>query len=168
VVIAIGLVAMPSPKRALAARARRRRVSLAVLWLLAGQPLPALGDYLRNAIDTISGYVEAMGFEKAESAGEWQLLVILGSRRRSPPSPGPRSPRSATAARRSCARRAGDPLLRPARGLPPPQRGAGGEPLGADRGRPGDPLAARRRALSLAIAAALAIALPRLGRELPQ
>ena len=54
-------------------------VSLAVLWLLAGQPLPAVGDYLRNAIDTVGGYVEAMGYEEGGSAGEWQLLVILGS-----------------------------------------------------------------------------------------
>ena len=70
---------MPSPKRALPLALAAGAVSLAVLWLLAGQPLPALGDYLRNAIDTVGGYVEAMGYEEGGSAGEWQLLVILGS-----------------------------------------------------------------------------------------
>jgi hypothetical protein len=78
-VVAIGLVAMPSPKRALPFALAGGTVSLAVLWLLAGQPLPALGDYLRNAIDTVRGYVEAMGMEEGGTAAEWQLLVILGS-----------------------------------------------------------------------------------------
>jgi hypothetical protein len=78
-IVAVALAATPAPKRALAIGAASGLVSLALLWLLAGQPLPALGDYGRNAIETIGGYVEAMGVEEAGAAGQWHLLVILGS-----------------------------------------------------------------------------------------
>jgi hypothetical protein len=78
-VVAIGLCALPSPKRALPLALASGLLSLVVLWLVAGQPLPALGDYLRNSLDTVGGYVEAMGYEEGGSASEWHLLVILGS-----------------------------------------------------------------------------------------
>ena len=79
VIIAVALASSPSPRRALALAFGTGFVTLLILWLLAGQPLLALGDYGRNAIDTISGYVEAMGLEEAGRAGEWQLPVLIGS-----------------------------------------------------------------------------------------
>ena len=78
-IVAAALAATPAPKRSLAIGAASGLVSLVVLWLLAGQPLLALDDYARNSLDTIGGYVEAMGVEEAGAPGQWHLLVIVGS-----------------------------------------------------------------------------------------
>jgi hypothetical protein len=78
-IVAAALAAAPAPKRTLAIGVASGLVSLVLFWLLAGQALPALADYLRNSIEVVGGYVEAMGVEDAGPAGQWHLLVILGS-----------------------------------------------------------------------------------------
>jgi hypothetical protein len=77
--ILIGLLGMPRPKRNLPVAIGAGVVALVVFWLLAGQPLAALGDYLRNALDTVSGYVEAMGLDEGGPSSQWHLAVILVS-----------------------------------------------------------------------------------------
>jgi hypothetical protein len=79
VIVAIALAAMPSPKRNLPLALGSGLLSLVVLWLLAGQPLGAIADYLRNGYETVSGYVEAMGYDEGGTPSEWQLLAILVS-----------------------------------------------------------------------------------------
>jgi hypothetical protein len=69
--------------------ARRRRdlalgvssllITLLTLWLILGQPLGALPDYLRNGYDVVTGYVEAMGHNEIGESGQWEVWALLGS-----------------------------------------------------------------------------------------
>lgn len=77
-VIAVGLLGGEHRRRDLSRGAASLLGTLVMLWLLLGQPLGALPDYLRNSYDVIDGYVEAMGIAP-EAAEEWQLLLVLGS-----------------------------------------------------------------------------------------
>jgi hypothetical protein len=77
-VLAVGLLGSDRPRRDLTRAAASVLGTLLVLWLLLGEPLAALPDYLRNGYDVIDGYVEAMGIAP-EAGGQWQLLLILGS-----------------------------------------------------------------------------------------
>lgn len=78
-IVAIALLASPSPRRSLAIGIGTGALTLVAIWMLLGQPVPAIFDYFRNANETIRGYVESMGIEEAGAAGEWHLLVIVGS-----------------------------------------------------------------------------------------
>ena len=67
----------------IAARARIRDIGafaglfaleVAALWLIAGQDLNAIGDYLANGREIVSGYSEAMGLDNAP---RWQTVVAV-------------------------------------------------------------------------------------------
>ena len=97
-IVAAALLAAPSPKRTLALGAGSGLVTLVALWLIAKQPLPALGDYLRNAIESrrrlrgIDGPRMRRG--RPGSGSCWSCWGRRSSSRRLP---GPRSPTSAGA-----------------------------------------------------------------------
>jgi hypothetical protein len=78
-IVAIGLLGGPRRGRDLALGAASLLATLVALWLLLGEPLGALPDYLRNSYEVVSGYVEAMGHNELGSAGQWQVLAVLGS-----------------------------------------------------------------------------------------
>ncbi len=50
-------------------------LSTPLLWLAAGQPLDALGDYVFNSLTTVSGYTQAMSL--AGNVAQAQLVVVL-------------------------------------------------------------------------------------------
>jgi len=78
-VIAVGLAGTARPRRALAQGAVSFAVALPITWLLIGQPLAALPDYLRNAYEVVRGYVEAMNKDEAGSKGPFMLVLLLSS-----------------------------------------------------------------------------------------
>jgi hypothetical protein len=53
--------------------------ALILLWLLAGQPLGALPDYLSSALQTVSGYSQAMVLSEPSSARNILLAIGLGA-----------------------------------------------------------------------------------------
>jgi hypothetical protein len=75
-VLAMGMFASEDRRHNYPRAAASLLGTLLALWLLLGEPLGALPDYLRNSYNVIGGYVEAMGHN---SVGQWQLLVVLGS-----------------------------------------------------------------------------------------
>jgi hypothetical protein len=78
-IVTAGLLGSDRRRHALAAGASSLLVALLSLWLLLGQPLGALPDYLHNGYDVVSGYVEAMGHNELGAGGDWEVLVLLGS-----------------------------------------------------------------------------------------
>jgi hypothetical protein len=78
-VLAIGLLGGEDRRRGLTRAAASATGTLVALWLLLGEPLGALPDYLRNSYDVIGGYVEAMGHNTVGPGIQWQLLVVVGS-----------------------------------------------------------------------------------------
>jgi hypothetical protein len=77
-IVAIGLLGGDWRARNLRDAAASMVGSLVVLWLLVGEPLGALPDYLRNSWEVVGGYVEAMGHTAGPEV-QWQLLVVVGS-----------------------------------------------------------------------------------------
>jgi SGNH hydrolase-like domain, acetyltransferase AlgX len=77
-IIAIGLLGGDWRRRNLSQAATSMLGTLVALWLLLGEPLGALPDYLHNSYDVVTGYVEAMGREAGPEI-QWQLLVVMGS-----------------------------------------------------------------------------------------
>jgi SGNH hydrolase-like domain, acetyltransferase AlgX len=77
-ILAVGLLGSDWRGRDLARAAASMLGTLMVLWLLLGEPLGALPDYLRNSYEVIVGYVDAMG-RGAGPESQWELLVLLGS-----------------------------------------------------------------------------------------
>jgi hypothetical protein len=78
-IVAAGVLGGEHRRRDLALGAASLLSTLVALWLILGEPLGALPDYLRNSYDVVSGYVEAMGHNEVGSSGQWQALVLLGS-----------------------------------------------------------------------------------------
>jgi hypothetical protein len=77
-ILGVGLLGSDQRRRDLTRAAASLLGTLVVLWVLAGEPLGALFDYLRNGYEVIGGYVEAMGVNP-EPTTEWQQLLVLGS-----------------------------------------------------------------------------------------
>ncbi len=77
-ILAVGLLGSDWRRRDLTRAAASLLGTLVALWLLVGEPLGALPDYLRNGYDVIGGYVEAMGVASGPEA-QWQLLLLVGS-----------------------------------------------------------------------------------------
>jgi len=74
--IAIAVVTMPGPRlRNIGEFVGAFVIALLALWLVTGQPLGDLGDYLRNSIEIVSGYSAAMGTEAG--AVEWDWIAAL-------------------------------------------------------------------------------------------
>jgi hypothetical protein len=78
-IVTVGVLGGTRRRRDLALEAASLLTTLVALWLILGQPLGALPDYLHNGYDVVSGYVEAMGHNELGSSGEWQVLLLLGS-----------------------------------------------------------------------------------------
>ncbi len=77
-ILAIGLLGGDWRRRNLLDAGASMMGALVVLWLLVGEPLGALPDYLRNSWEVVGGYVEAMGHTAGPEI-QWQLLVVVGS-----------------------------------------------------------------------------------------
>jgi hypothetical protein len=77
-ILAVGLLGSDWRRRDLTRAAASLLGTLVVLWLLVGEPLGALPDYLRNSYDIVVGYVEAMGLRPGAES-QWQLLLVVGS-----------------------------------------------------------------------------------------
>lgn len=83
--IAIAVVAMPGRRlRSAAEFAGTFVITLLALWLLSGQGLGNLDDYLRNSYEIVSGYSAAMGAEAGAVDWDWiaalaMIAVTLGS-----------------------------------------------------------------------------------------
>jgi hypothetical protein len=78
-ILAVSLLGGDARRRNLAVAAGTLLGTLVTLWLIVGEPLGALPDYLRNGYEVIVGYVEAMGHNRVGADGEWQVWVVLGS-----------------------------------------------------------------------------------------
>ena len=78
-IVALGLLGGDTRRRNLAVAGASLLGTLLTLWLLVGEPLGALPDYLRNGYEVIGGYVEAMGHNEIGPSGEWQVWLVLGS-----------------------------------------------------------------------------------------
>ena len=78
-IVTAGLLGSDRRRRDLAAAASSLLLALLALWLLLGQPLGALPDYLHNGYEVVGGYVEAMGHNELGAGGEWEVWVLLGS-----------------------------------------------------------------------------------------
>jgi hypothetical protein len=78
-IVAIGLAAGASPRRALALGAASFSASLLVMWLALSQPLGALPDYVRNSWEVIHGYGEALGLTVSGWSGRGELLLLGAS-----------------------------------------------------------------------------------------
>ena len=78
-IVIVGLMALAHPRRHLAIAAAGGLVALTSLWLALGQPLAALGDYLRNGWEVVRGYVDAMGLNRDGPGTQWQLLLLVAS-----------------------------------------------------------------------------------------
>jgi hypothetical protein len=76
--LAVGLLGSDWRRRNLTRAAASFLGTLVALWLLVGEPLGALPDYLRNSYEVIGGYVEAMGLSPGAEY-QWQTLLVLGS-----------------------------------------------------------------------------------------
>jgi hypothetical protein len=77
-VLTMGLLGGDWRRRNLLRGAASMVGTLIALWLLLGEPLGALPDYLRNSYDVVAGYVESMGISPG-AAIQWQLLLVVGS-----------------------------------------------------------------------------------------
>ncbi len=78
-ILAVGLLGGDERRRNLATAAGSLLGTTVILWLIVGEPLGALPDYLRNGYDVVVGYVEAMGYNEVGPAGDWQVWLVLGS-----------------------------------------------------------------------------------------
>jgi SGNH hydrolase-like domain, acetyltransferase AlgX len=78
-IVAVGLLGSDERSRNLAVAAGSLLGTLLALWLIVGEPLGSLPDYLRNGYQVIVGYVEAMGDNEVGSTGDWQIFLVLGS-----------------------------------------------------------------------------------------
>jgi hypothetical protein len=78
-IVTVGVLGGTHRRRDLAWGAASLLTTLVALWLILGEPLGALPDYLRNSYDVVDGYVEAMGHNEIGSSGQWQVAVLLGS-----------------------------------------------------------------------------------------
>lgn len=79
VIVTVGLAAGSQPRRYLKIGAASGLIALVFIWLLLGQPLGALPDYLRNGGDVVKGYVDAMGIDEGTPGSQWQLWLLLAS-----------------------------------------------------------------------------------------
>ncbi len=77
-ILAVGLSGSDWRRRDLTRAAASFLGTLVALWLLVGEPLGALPDYLRNSYEVIGGYVEAMGLSPGAES-QWQTLLVVGS-----------------------------------------------------------------------------------------
>jgi len=78
-IVAVGLLGGDDRPRNLARAGASLLSVLIALWLIVGEPLGALPDYLRNGYEIVGGYVEAMGHNEIGVDGECQVLLVLGS-----------------------------------------------------------------------------------------
>ncbi len=78
-IVAVGLLGGDERRRNLAAAAGSLLGTAVILWLIVGEPLGALPDYLRNGYQVVVGYVEAMGDNEVGASGDWQVWLVLGS-----------------------------------------------------------------------------------------
>jgi SGNH hydrolase-like domain, acetyltransferase AlgX len=77
-ILTVSLLGSDSRRRSLTRAATSLLGTLVALWLLVGEPLGALPDYVRNSYDVIGGYVESMGLSSGAES-QWQLLLVAGS-----------------------------------------------------------------------------------------
>jgi hypothetical protein len=77
-IVTVGLLGGEDRRRNLVRAGASLLSTLLVLWLLVGEPLGALPDYLRNSYQVVAGYVEAMGHNEIGSHS-WHMWLVLGS-----------------------------------------------------------------------------------------
>jgi hypothetical protein len=78
-IVAVGLLGGDERRRNIAVAAGSLLGTTVTLWLVVGEPLGALPDYLRNSYQVVVGYVEAMGDNEVGASGNWQVWLVLGS-----------------------------------------------------------------------------------------
>jgi hypothetical protein len=75
---AVALAVAPAPRRALVAPfAGAALAALATGWLVTGQPLDGIDDYVRGSAEIVSGYSEAMPYQDPLTTWERTAAIIL-------------------------------------------------------------------------------------------
>jgi hypothetical protein len=78
-IVTIGLLGKPRPGRQLAIGAGSLALTATAAWLLLGQPIGAIPDYIANGYATVTGYAGAMGYDVVGRSGDWQPAVLIAS-----------------------------------------------------------------------------------------
>jgi len=76
-ILTLGLLGGVERRRHLAIGGLTFVLTTVVAWLALGQPLSALGDYLRYSLAIAQGYVDGMGFNQVGVGGQWEVLAVI-------------------------------------------------------------------------------------------
>lgn len=78
-VVALATLALPGRRaRNLGTPAAVFTASFALLWLVAGQGIGNVGDYLSSSVQVVSGYSEALQTEAPKASWDWLAALLAG------------------------------------------------------------------------------------------
>jgi hypothetical protein len=78
-IVGAGLLGAPGTRRTVPLGVGVLVITMLLAWIVLGQPVASLPDYVRYGYQIVVGYVDSMGYDGLGVNGEWEVLVVIAS-----------------------------------------------------------------------------------------